>query len=122
MQALALASDASVFKCADVLCDFCGYLAQVKASTSRDGATPPKRLPGAAWGPQKQRTDAGIYFPLFLVLVRPRPGVSRSIIFRRTSRRRRCSWRASRSVKARVERDGKASTTTCRLSATASFR
>jgi hypothetical protein len=24
---------------------------------------------GAAWGPQKQRMDAGIYFPLFIVLV-----------------------------------------------------
>lgn len=23
---------------------------------------------GAAWGPQKERMDAGIYFPLFLVL------------------------------------------------------
>jgi type II restriction enzyme len=57
------------FKCADVICDFCGYLAQVKASSSRDGSTPPRRLPGAAWGPQKQRMDAGIYFPLFLVLV-----------------------------------------------------
>ena len=60
------------FKCADVICDFCGYLAQVKASTSKDGKTPPKRLLGAAWGPQRQRMDAGIYFPLFLVLVTPK--------------------------------------------------
>jgi type II restriction enzyme len=59
------------FKCADVICDFCGYLGQVKASTSADGTTPPKLLLGAAWGPQKQRMDAGIYFPLFLVLVAP---------------------------------------------------
>jgi Dam-replacing family len=59
------------FKCADIVCDFCGYLAQVKASTSIDGSTPPKLLLGAAWGPQKQRMDAGIYFPLFLVLVAP---------------------------------------------------
>lgn len=60
------------FKCADVICDFCGYLAQVKASTSADGKTPPKRVLGAAWGPQRKRMDAGIYFPLFLVLVTPR--------------------------------------------------
>ena len=59
------------FKCADVICDFCGYLAQVKASNSRDGRTPPKRLPGAAWEPQRVRMEAGIYFPLFLVLVTP---------------------------------------------------
>lgn len=57
------------FKCADVVCDFCGYMAQVKASTSKDGTTPPKRLLGAAWDPQKRRMDAGIFFPLFLVLV-----------------------------------------------------
>ncbi|HEV7660225.1 MAG TPA: DpnI domain-containing protein [Allosphingosinicella sp.] len=60
------------FKCADIICDFCGYLAQVKASTSADGSTPPKLLLGAAWGPQKKRMDAGIYFPLFLVLVAPK--------------------------------------------------
>lgn len=59
------------FKCADVICDFCGWLAQVKASTSKDGMTPPKNLLGAAWGPQKERMDAGIYFPLYLVLVTP---------------------------------------------------
>jgi len=57
------------FKCADVICDFCGYLAQVKASTSADGVTPPAKLLGAAWGPQRERMQAGIYFPLFLVLV-----------------------------------------------------
>ena len=62
------------FKCADVICDFCGYLAQVKGSSSRDGRTPPKVLLGAALGPQRQRMDAGIYFPLFLVLVAPALG------------------------------------------------
>jgi len=62
------------FKCADIICDFCGYLGQVKASTSADGSTPPRLLLGAAWGPQKQRMDAGIYFPLFLVLVAPKLG------------------------------------------------
>ncbi|HEY1607393.1 MAG TPA: DpnI domain-containing protein [Allosphingosinicella sp.] len=59
------------FKCADIICDFCGYLAQVKASTSLDGQTPPKRLLGAAWEPQRKRMYAGIYFPLFVVLVTP---------------------------------------------------
>jgi hypothetical protein len=51
------------------VCDFCGYLGQVKTHSCIDGETPPKRLLGAAWGPQKTRMDAGIYFPLFLVLV-----------------------------------------------------
>jgi hypothetical protein len=56
------------FKCADVICDFCGYLAQVKASTVRDVVVLPRYVLGAAWGPQRERMDAGIYFPLFLVL------------------------------------------------------
>ena len=56
------------FKCADVICDFCGYLAQVKASTREDVSVLPDRILGAAWRPQKERMDAAIYFPLSLVL------------------------------------------------------
>lgn len=57
------------FRCADIICDFCGFLAQVKTSTVKDVMVLPKRVLGAAWLPQKERMDAGIYFPLFLVLV-----------------------------------------------------
>jgi hypothetical protein len=57
------------FKCADVICDFCGYLAQVKAARVADVNAIPKAVLGAAWMPQKERMDAAIYFPLFLVLV-----------------------------------------------------
>jgi hypothetical protein len=57
------------FKCADVICDFCGYLGQVKAMTVRDIENIPNSILGAAWGPQKERMAAAIYFPLFLVLV-----------------------------------------------------
>lgn len=58
------------FKCADLICDFCGYLAQVKTATVKsDVEKLPNSLLGAAWGPQKERMDAGIYFPLFIVLV-----------------------------------------------------
>lgn len=56
------------FKCADLICDFCGFLAQVKTATVRSDETPPKTVLGAAWKPQKERMDAGIYFPLYLVL------------------------------------------------------
>ena len=59
------------FKCADVICDFCGYLAQVKTTTVVAIQNLPKAVLGAAWGPQKERMDAAIYFPLFLVLVTP---------------------------------------------------
>ena len=55
------------FKCADVICNFCGYLGQVKATTVRNVDAVPGKVLGAAWGPQKARMDAGIYFPLFLV-------------------------------------------------------
>jgi hypothetical protein len=59
------------FKCADVICDFCGYLGQVKTVTTNDISQIPKHILGAAWGPQKERMQTGIYFPLFLVLVSP---------------------------------------------------
>jgi len=55
------------FKCADLICDFCGFLAQVKACTVSDPAIPPDKILGAAWGPQKERMDAAIYFPLYVV-------------------------------------------------------
>jgi hypothetical protein len=57
------------FKCADVICDFCGYLAQVKTTARENVDALPKTLMGAAWVPQAERMDAGIYFPLFIVLV-----------------------------------------------------
>jgi hypothetical protein len=56
------------FKCADIVCDFCGYLGQVKAAKVKDISVIPKTVLGAAWKPQKERMDAAIYFPLFLVL------------------------------------------------------
>ena len=55
------------FKCADLICDFCGFLAQVKACTVKDVDSPPDAILGAAWGPQKARMDAAIYFPLYIV-------------------------------------------------------
>lgn len=57
------------FKCADVVCDFCGYLGQVKASAATRLDVVPKTILGAAWGPQNERMQAAIYFSLFLVLV-----------------------------------------------------
>ena len=57
------------FKCADIICDFCGYLAQVKAATVRDIDKIPDQVLGAAWKPQESRIRAGIFFPLFLVLI-----------------------------------------------------
>lgn len=57
------------FKCADVICDFCGYLAQVKAVNVRSIDRIPDNVLGAAWGPQKERMAAAIYFPLYLVLI-----------------------------------------------------
>ena len=59
------------FKCADVICDFCGYLAQVKTASVRNADVIPRRVLGAAWGPQKSRMDASIFFPLYLVLIEP---------------------------------------------------
>jgi hypothetical protein len=57
------------FKCADIICDFCGFLGQVKSVNTADLTRIPPTVLGAAWSVQKARMDAGIYFPLFLVLV-----------------------------------------------------
>lgn len=59
------------FKCADLICNFCGFLAQVKTMRVTAVSPLPKQVLGAAWGPQKERMDSGIYFPLFLVLASP---------------------------------------------------
>ena len=57
------------FKCADIICDFCGYLAQVKSQNVKDINKLPNKILGAAWSVQKERMDSGIYFPLYIVLV-----------------------------------------------------
>ena len=57
------------FKCADIICDFCGFLAQVKTSEVSDINKIPSQVLGAAWKPQLERMNAGIYFPLYLVLI-----------------------------------------------------
>ena len=57
------------FKCADLICDFCGYLAQVKTNMVSDIDKLPKTVPSASWEPQKERMDAGIFFPIFFVLI-----------------------------------------------------
>lgn len=59
------------FKCADLICDFCGFLAQVKTMSVPAVSPLPKQVLGAAWGPQRERMESGIYFPLFLVLKAP---------------------------------------------------
>ena len=57
------------FKCADIICDFCGFLGQVKTNSSMNIDIISPKILGAAWEPQKERMESGIYFPLFLVLV-----------------------------------------------------
>ena len=57
------------FKCADIVCDFCGYLAQVKSKNVKDINKVPDQILGAAWSVQKERMDSGIYFPLYIVLI-----------------------------------------------------
>jgi hypothetical protein len=57
------------FKCADLICDFCGYLAQVKTSRVKNVDDVPNQILGAAWKPQVERMDNDIFFSLFLVLI-----------------------------------------------------
>jgi type II restriction enzyme len=55
------------FQCADLICKFCGFLAQVKATRSVDGRLP-MRILGAAWRPQHEQILAGIFQPLFIAV------------------------------------------------------
>jgi Dam-replacing family len=66
------------FQCADLICKFCGYLAQGKATTLADGPDElPKRILGAAWGPQHEQIVAGIYHGLYIVGYSPSGGLVR---------------------------------------------
>ncbi len=56
------------FKSSDLVCDFCGYFAQVKTVNRANIDSLPEKLLGAAWNPQKERMDAGIFIPLFIVV------------------------------------------------------
>lgn len=56
------------FKCADLICDFCGYLSQVKTARVTDTLKIPKKLLGGAWTPQAERMKAGVFFSLYVVL------------------------------------------------------
>jgi type II restriction enzyme len=56
------------FPCADLICKFCGFLAQVKTynlKTPSDAL--PRRIPGAGWRVQHEQIMAGIYHGLYLV-------------------------------------------------------
>ncbi|HSK49969.1 MAG TPA: DpnI domain-containing protein [Solirubrobacterales bacterium] len=54
------------FQCADLICKFCGFLAQVK-TTKIEFDQLPRRIPGAAWGPQHDQIIAGIFHGLYIV-------------------------------------------------------
>lgn len=55
------------FECVDVICKFCGFLAQVKATTAPSPGTAPASVLGAAWGPQHERIIGGIFHALYVV-------------------------------------------------------
>ena len=54
------------FQCADIICDFCGFLAQVKTKRIKKIDEKIARLLGAAWKPFKKRLDAKIIFHCIL--------------------------------------------------------
>ena len=56
------------FPCADLICKFCGFLAQVKTYTLKTPSNAlPTRIPGAGWKVQHEQIMAGIYHGLYLV-------------------------------------------------------
>ena len=57
------------FKCADVICDFCGFVAQVKAPAIKSANEKVLTILGGAWRVQEEKIKAGIYHPLYIVKV-----------------------------------------------------
>ena len=55
------------FECVDVICKFCGFLAQVKATSRSSVDGPPPTVLGGAWRPQHERVIAGIFHPVYVV-------------------------------------------------------
>jgi transcription elongation factor Elf1 len=56
------------FQCADLICKFCGFLAQVKSVTLKDGEVDVRKVVlGAAWRPQQEQIISGIFHSLFVV-------------------------------------------------------
>ena len=93
------------FKCADVICDFCGFLGQVKTSRQASVDTLPPKILGAAWGPMKERLDSGLYFPLFLVLV-PKEGRGHSIWYLSADLQRREMFEPRKPLSPKAKRAG----------------
>jgi hypothetical protein len=60
------------FECVDVICKFCGFLAQVKATTTSGAEAAPATVLGAAWRPQHERIIGGIFHALYVVSFRAR--------------------------------------------------
>jgi hypothetical protein len=58
------------FDCVDVICRFCGFMAQVKSISSRKGIWP-NTIPGGSWPRQHEQIIAGIFHSLFVVALEP---------------------------------------------------
>ena len=58
----------SGFPCADLICNFCGYLAQVKTCYSSNTDQCPRMLPGAGWEPLAKRMTKNIFYPIYVVV------------------------------------------------------
>lgn len=59
------------FDCADVICRFCGFMAQVKSVTSASGEWP-NTIPGGSWPRQQEQIIGGIFHALFVVAFEPK--------------------------------------------------
>lgn len=56
------------FPCVDVICKFCGLLAQVKSTTATVNDRPTRAL-GANWAPQKEQILRDIFHALYVVSI-----------------------------------------------------
>ena len=93
------------FKCADIICDFCGFLAQVKTFETNDIEKLPPTIPGAAWKPQRERMESGIYYPLYIVAFK-KNGTKHSIWYLPTDLQTQEMFTARKPLKPNAKRAG----------------
>ena len=93
------------FKCADIICDFCGYLAQVKTHNVKDISQFPKRVLGAAWDHKKKGWMQGYIF-LCMLFLNVRKNIQ-SFIFRQTFKQRKCLLKENHYLVLQKEQDGR---------------
>jgi type II restriction enzyme len=93
------------FKCADMICDFCGFLGQVKSVNVKNKKEKLRTILGAAWKPQSERMKAGVYHSVFIVkLVEGKP--AQVLMIRPDAQKKEGFFKARKPLSPKAKRAG----------------